>query len=127
MINTVKIQGEGYLVNGTMSVPNAEGNRHYKEVLEWIAEGNTPEPMDIPEVQIPQVVTMRQARLALLQEGLLATIESAIQNSTDEAMKIEWEYATEVRRDWASLVTLTESLGMTSTELDSLFTIASTL
>ena len=75
----------------------------------------------------PSVVTMRQARLALLQEGLLATIESAIQNGTDEAMKIEWEYATEVRRDWASLVTLTESLGMTSTELDSLFTIASTL
>ena len=127
MINTVKIQENGYLVNGTMSVPQAEGNRHYKMVQDWIAEGNIPEPMDIPEVQIPQVVTMRQARLALLQEGLLATIESAIQNGTDEAMKIEWEYATEVRRDWASLVTLTESLGMTSAELDSLFTIASTL
>ena len=127
MINTVKIQENGYLVNGTMSVPQAEGNRHYKMVQDWIAEGNIPEPMDIPEVQIPQVVTMRQARLALLQEGLLATIESAIQNGTDEAMKIEWEYAAEVRRDWASLVTLTESLGMTSTELDSLFTIASTL
>ena len=127
MINTVKIQENGYLVNGTMSVPQAEGNRHYKMVQDWIAEGNIPEPMDIPEVQIPQVVTMRQARLALLQEGLLATIESAIQNGTDEAMKIEWEYATEVRRDWNSLVTLTESLGMTSTELDSLFTLASIL
>ena len=127
MINTVKIQENGYLVNGTMSVPQAEGNRHYKMVQDWIAEGNIPEPMDIPEVQIPQVVTMRQARLALLQEGLLATIESAIQNGTDEAMKIEWEYATEVRRDWDSLVTLTESLGMTSTELDSLFTLASIL
>ena len=78
-------------------------------------------------ITVPKIVTMRQARLALLQEGLLATIETAIVNCTDEAMKIEWEYATEVRRDWASLVTLTESLGMTSTELDSLFTIASTL
>ena len=126
-IKTVKIQGNGYLVNETMSVPKADGNRHYEEVKAWIADGNTPEPMDIPEVQIPQVVTMRQARLALLQEGLLATIESAIQNGTDEAMKIEWEYATEVRRDWDSLVTLTESLGMTSTELDSLFTLASIL
>ena len=78
-------------------------------------------------ITVPKIVTMRQARLALLQEGLLATIETAIVNCTDEAMKIEWEYAAEVRRDWASLVTLTESLGMTSTELDSLFTIASTL
>ena len=43
-IQTVKIQKEGYLVNGTMSVPSAEGNRHYQAVQEWIAEGNTPEP-----------------------------------------------------------------------------------
>ena len=44
MITTVKIQGDGYLVNGNMSVPKAEGNRHYQDVLEWIAQGNTPEP-----------------------------------------------------------------------------------
>ena len=42
MINTVKLQSNGYLVNGSMSVPQAEGNRHYQEVLEWLAEGNTP-------------------------------------------------------------------------------------
>ena len=33
----------GYLVDGKMSVPLADGNRHYKMVQEWIAEGNTPE------------------------------------------------------------------------------------
>lgn len=44
MIETVRIQGEGYLVNGSMVVPKAEGNRHYQEVQEWIAQGNTPEP-----------------------------------------------------------------------------------
>ena len=44
MINTVKIQGDGYLVNDTMSVPANENNRHYKMIQEWIAEGNTPEP-----------------------------------------------------------------------------------
>ena len=43
-INTVKIQGEGWLVNGSMSVPNSGGNSDYHEVQEWIAEGNTPEP-----------------------------------------------------------------------------------
>jgi hypothetical protein len=38
-INTVKIQGDGYLVNGNISVPNDEDNRHYQEVIKWINEG----------------------------------------------------------------------------------------
>ena len=25
----------------TWSVPNVAGNRHYKEIQEWVAEGNT--------------------------------------------------------------------------------------
>ena len=43
-IETVKLQSEGYLVNGTLAVPKSEGNRHYKLVQEWVSEGNTPEP-----------------------------------------------------------------------------------
>jgi len=79
------------------------------------------------EIVIPQVVTMRQARLALLQSNLLSTVDTAIANGTDEAMKIEWEYATEVRRDWASLIAMTTTMGMTSAQLDDLFLLASTL
>ena len=83
---------------------------------------------ELPVSPLPiTTVTMRQARLALLQSGLLATIETAITTGTDEAMKIEWEYATEVKRDWGSLVALTTALGMTSQELDNLFQLASTL
>jgi len=86
-----------------------------------------PEPIPPHVVVIPQVISMRQARLALLQANLLATVETAIQASTDEAMKIEWEYATEVRRDWTSLIDLSEALGMTSQQMDELFLLASTL
>lgn len=43
-ILTVKIQGQGYLLNGTMSVPKADGNREYELIKEWLAEGNEPEP-----------------------------------------------------------------------------------
>jgi hypothetical protein len=42
-IKSVKIQGESYLVNGSMSVPSSEGNRHYNDVKVWL-ESNTPEP-----------------------------------------------------------------------------------
>ena len=43
-IQTVKIQGQGYLLNGTMSVPKADGNREYELIKQWLLEGNTPEP-----------------------------------------------------------------------------------
>ena len=43
-IQTVKIQGRGYLLNGAMSVPKADGNREYELIKQWLAEGNTPEP-----------------------------------------------------------------------------------
>ena len=48
MINTiksVKIQGQGYTLNGTMHVPgNAPGNKEYELIKQWLSEGNTPEP-----------------------------------------------------------------------------------
>jgi hypothetical protein len=78
-------------------------------------------------VNVPHVVTMRQARLALLEVGLLAVIETAIISGTDEAMKIEWEYATEVQRDWHSLISLATMLNITSAQLDDLFLLSSTL
>lgn len=30
----------------TWCVPQAPGNRHYEEYLEWVAEGNEPEVID---------------------------------------------------------------------------------
>lgn len=46
MINTiksVKIQGNGYLLNGTTHVPKADGNSEYELIKQWIADGNIPE------------------------------------------------------------------------------------
>lgn len=43
-IEAVKIQGEGYLLNGNMHVPKADGNSEYEAIKQWLSEGNTPEP-----------------------------------------------------------------------------------
>ena len=43
-VKSVKIQGNGYLLNGYMSVPKADGNREYEAIKQWLSEGNTPEP-----------------------------------------------------------------------------------
>ena len=115
------------------AVVDTDGNVVTPEVVEVteLVREYTPVVVDgvayALEITLPSVVTMRQARLALLQSGLLATVETAITTGTDEAMKIEWEYATDVRRDWASLIALTGTLGMTAEQLDELFILAGSL
>ena len=115
------------------AVVDTDGNVVTPEVVEVTELVREYEPVVVDgvayalEITLPSVVTMRQARLALLQSGLLDTVETAITTGTDEAMKIEWEYATDVRRDWASLIALTETLGMTAEQLDELFILAGSL
>ena len=48
-ITSCKSQESGWLVNGTMSVPNDPANRHCADVLAWIEEGNTPDPQFTPD------------------------------------------------------------------------------
>ena len=76
------------------------------------------------------VVTMRQARLALLQVGQLANVQPAIDALPEphrSAAAIEWEYSQEVERNRAFVLTLGQALGLTDAELDDLFTLAATL
>jgi hypothetical protein len=43
-ITSVKLHKNGWLINGSMLVPDAAGNRDREDIISWIAEGNTPEP-----------------------------------------------------------------------------------
>lgn len=62
-IQTVKLQSNGYLVNGSMSVPNSPDNRHYQMVQEWLAKGNTPEP-EFTGVELAQQAKQKQIQEA---------------------------------------------------------------
>lgn len=76
--------------------------------------------------RVPQAVTMRQARLALLGAGLLGMVETTIADA-GPAAKIEWEYAQEVQRSAGLVPAMATALGMTDVQIDSLFTQAATL
>ncbi len=78
----------------------------------------------------PEVVSMRQARLALLNAGMLDAVNTAIAEmpGTDgEAARIEWEFAQSVRRDNPLLIVIVTQMGMTDKALDALFIAASRL
>lgn len=70
-------------------------------------------------------VTPRQARLALQQAGLITAVTAWIA-AADEATRIEWEFALEVRRDWPPITACAAALGLTDEQLDELFTLAAT-
>lgn len=77
-------------------------------------------------VPVPQVISPRQCRLLLLQQGQLAAVEAMIAQQ-DEATRITWEYAIEFRRDDPLLNTLATSMGWTAEQLDAFFVEASQL
>jgi hypothetical protein len=80
--------------------------------------------------QVPVFVTMRQARRALREAGLLETIDLAINalpSPAKEDAKIDWEFSQEVQRNNKLLHSLSNSMGMTSAQMDALFIAASKL
>jgi hypothetical protein len=82
-------------------------------------------PADEP--QAPEVVSARQARLALLAAGLLDQVEQAVAASSPQ-VRIAWEYATELRRDDPDLnAMLKTAFSKTDSEIDALFLSASRL
>ena len=74
------------------------------------------------------VISMPQARLALLEAGLLDQVEAALAAIEDPRLRqraqIEWEYAAEVRRDSPWVVAIAEALELGPEALDALFTAA---
>lgn len=76
--------------------------------------------------KVPQSVTPRQARLALLNAGLLDQVEAAIAVGS-RADQITWEFAVDVRRDYPMIANLGTALGLTGAQIDDLFRAAAQL
>ena len=69
---------------------------------------------------VPQQVTMRQARLALLGAGLLDDVEMVIA-AAGRAAQLEWEYAAVVERSNPAVAAVQQQQALTDTYIDDLF------
>ena len=112
----------------------------YKELLSGQSDGKLitygddgfPLLSDRPPIplQIPQKVTMRQARRALYAAGLLTGVEAAIDALPEPprtAARIEWDYASEVHRASEFVTLLGAALELDKQSLEDLFLKASEL
>lgn len=120
-----QLHPNGAVQLGRACIPNDPENRDYAAYLAWVAEGNAAEltaPVDPtpPAPLVPNSITMRQARLALLNAGLLASVNAGI-GAMPEAVQIEWEYAATVDRASPLVATLASALSLSSAALDLLF------
>ena len=83
-----------------------------------------------PVPVVPSRITMRQARLALLQSGLLGQVDAAIAAMTGgvgDAARIDWQFAQTVERTHPLVATMTAQLTLTTQQIDDLFTLGASL
>ena len=128
--NDVVIKCHAYS-NGQMDMLRADlgGDAAAHEALIAEIEATYVEPEPAPPY-VPSVVTMRQARLALLGAGLLSSVDAAIDSLPSpqtEVARIEWEYATEVQRSSGLVPMMVVALGLDDAALDALFVAAAAL
>lgn len=96
---------------------------------------NTAQGWDITEITTkPTVIVsvdMKQARLALLQKGLLDSVEAALNSIEDneqhKAAMIEWNFSKTVRRDSLLVQSMIQNLPLTESQADELFELASSI
>lgn len=107
--------GEGYSVIPVGDEPVEIGAIYDGEAF------TPPPPRPAP---VPETVSPRQARLALLGIGMLDAVEqalAAIPGPQGKAALIDWEYATEVQRSSPLIAALGPALGLNSEQIDDLF------
>ena len=102
--------------------------------LSLIPEGVEYQEMEFTEpvtpIEVPQIVTNAQFRLALIESGQSISNINAFINSKEEPLRDVlnslWEYANHFERQNPQLITMAELLGLTSEQLDQLFILANT-
>jgi hypothetical protein len=83
-ILSVKTQKNGWLLNGTMSVPDAPGNKEREAILKWLAAGNTPEPEFTEEELLAQAQqTAKQEKLQALASVKVTTSSGKVFDGRD--------------------------------------------
>ena len=103
----------GFLIRERQPSPDYEWQNG-----QWVYIPPPAEPRPEPVI----VVSPYQTRVALLNAGLLDTVENAI-SAKGGAIKIKWEYATEFRSDDDDLLELASELGIAA-QIPALFAAA---
>lgn len=124
-------------------IPFDGGNRDYQEYLEWLSQGNTPEPYVAPPPPVPQSITRRQCAIQLRETQLITPQEALsmtkygdvpamvsqifAQMSVTDRINAETDFAADnYLRTNPLLIQIMSSTGATSEDIDDFFRSAAT-
>ena len=89
-ITSCKLSDFGWQVNGNMGVPNDPANRDCADVLQWIAEGNTP----APQYTDAEIAANTQAELNATSQAYLASTDWYITRKAETGDAVPSEITT---------------------------------
>jgi hypothetical protein len=117
--------------NQMIEFPTREEAENYLNNNSVTSEIETVEEVVQAKTAVPQTVTPRQIRIALVMSGIsLSTIEAMIDSLPEpdrSITRITWEYSIEFQRNNPLLNAMAPALGFTQQQIDELFQLASTL
>lgn len=107
------------------SIPADPANTDYQQYLQWLAEGNTPEPYVAPPPPVPSTVSRFQARAALVQAGHFDAVDALMSGlPKTDLRRMAWDDAAQFERSSATLIAMQQLLGLSDAEVDALFVAA---
>lgn len=122
-----------YTINkltGVITCPDAQeisppyDHPRYMDYAQWVSLGNTPSEVN---TFVDATVTAYQAKAALAMMGFYDQVEQYInQDTTDTLIKLKWQYSN-FRRSDPVVLQIADALGITSEQLDDLFSLAATI
>lgn len=128
---------DGIVTNIENAEPSyAVGVPELKPAPEWLNIGDYYDPVTgyskapEPVLPPPSVVSLAQAKLALLEMGHYDQVQTALENMPEpggQAARIQWEYRSEVHRDNSLVTAMAYILGLSDEDVDDLFRLADTL
>jgi hypothetical protein len=89
-ITSCKTLEFGWQVNGNMGVPNDPANRDCADVIQWIAEGNTP----APQYTDAEIAANTQTELNETSQAYLASTDWYITRHAETAVAVPEEITT---------------------------------
>ncbi len=119
ILDVTGISGNSYVVQGIgLESPTTanEANVEAELPVLWANPYRSPAPP-------PSPVTPLQIRRALNASGMRGMVEAALAAAPQDA-RDAWDYATEVKRDDATLNAMAAALGLTAIQVDDLFKLA---
>lgn len=106
-------------------IPICGDNMDYAAYLQWVDEGNDPEPQDPPSPHVVKTVSSAQGGIALIRAGLMEPVQAAANDpSTPAEVKWAFEKANEWNRDSDAFNYLAAKAGISESERDTLFAAA---